>query len=642
VLATALVLFFASPLALPTAIQSPAPVGMNLNGLSYYSPEIPFVDVFKTARSWIPQLVQGGPWDTGIPVATTPEGWPILGPGEAAATLMLYDFNGTHPGGVYTVLFEGTGDMVFGGNTSVLTSTPGKKTIQVQPTNGGIYLKVIASDAVDPVRNIRVLLPGFDATNYEQQLFNPIFIERLEPYGILRFMEWELANINTVANWSDRAKTTDAIQTTKKGVALEYLVELANRTGKSPWFCLPPYATDDFALQYATYVRDHLDPSIRFYLEYANEVWNTTVLGGQYATERGLAEGLSTDPIAAKNFWYSKRSVEIFEIFGGVLGASADTRMTRVLCGQAAWTLVGEQVLDFQDAYTKADVYAIAPYFGGNLGNYSTYPTTMQMSVDQILDELELQIDVKVSNWITANKALCDARGIPLMLYEAGQRMAAEGPGLLQPTLIQKIIDVNRHPRMHEVYWRFLERWTELSDGQPAVFFVSCANFSQWGAYGHLEYQSQPIQQAPKYRALRDWHVASEHVDLYGQACAGLQTTTFGAPVLGNPDFKLRVEGALANTGATLLLGLSDIQFAGIALPTPLGIPAPGCWLYTSIEFAVPTLTDSTGRAEVVLSLPMAPSLAGLNLFAQWGVQNPAANPAGATMGEGIRFQIQG
>lgn len=40
-------------LAGPADAKDRPPVGTNLNGLSYYSTELPFLDAFKTAGAWV-------------------------------------------------------------------------------------------------------------------------------------------------------------------------------------------------------------------------------------------------------------------------------------------------------------------------------------------------------------------------------------------------------------------------------------------------------------------------------------------------------------------------------------------------------------------------------------------------------------
>jgi hypothetical protein len=67
------------------------------------------------------------------------------------------------------------------------------------------------------------------------------------------------------------------------GCNIELLVDLANtiyaangnQALQQPWFCIPNMADDTYVTNWATYIRDNLNPAITFCVEYSNEVWNT-------------------------------------------------------------------------------------------------------------------------------------------------------------------------------------------------------------------------------------------------------------------------------------------------------------------------------------------------------------------------------
>lgn len=61
----------------------------------------------------------------------------------------------------------------------------------------------------NPVRNIRVLMPGFEAATAEALPFHPRFVSSLKKYGVLRFMNWMKSNLKGPATWEERAKPTD-------------------------------------------------------------------------------------------------------------------------------------------------------------------------------------------------------------------------------------------------------------------------------------------------------------------------------------------------------------------------------------------------------------------------------------------------
>jgi hypothetical protein len=46
---------------------------------------------------------------------------------------------------------------------------------------------------MDPVRNIRLIMPGFLAT-HEAQPFHPFFLKHIERFSTLRFMDWQHTN----------------------------------------------------------------------------------------------------------------------------------------------------------------------------------------------------------------------------------------------------------------------------------------------------------------------------------------------------------------------------------------------------------------------------------------------------------------
>jgi hypothetical protein len=60
------------------------------------------------------------------------------------------------------------------------------------------------------------------------------------------------------------------------GVSIETLVDLANRLGPlvEPWFCIPHGADEEYVTNWASYIRDNLNPQIRFCVELSNEIWN--------------------------------------------------------------------------------------------------------------------------------------------------------------------------------------------------------------------------------------------------------------------------------------------------------------------------------------------------------------------------------
>jgi len=243
----------------------------------------------------------------------------------------------------------------------------------VDASRGGIFLTITATNPSNDIRNIRLIMPGFEET-YATQVFHPAFLEAAGRSKVLRFMDWMATNNSPQVTWADRPKPSDAVYAVR-GAPVEVMVDLANRLGADPWFCMPHQADDDYVTRFATYVRDHLHPGLRVSVEYSNEVWNGIFDQAGYAQEQGLALGLSTHPFEAQLRHYSVRAVHIFDIWTTVFGGT--DRLVRVMAAQSAnpWTATTE--LDSRDAFTKTDALAIAPSFGAGYGTPDKAATTV-------------------------------------------------------------------------------------------------------------------------------------------------------------------------------------------------------------------------------------------------------------------------
>lgn len=91
--------------------------------------------------------------------------------------------------------------------------------------------------------------------------------------------------------------------------------------------------------------------------------------------------------------------------------------------------------------------------------------------------------------------------------------------------------------------------------------------------------------------------------------------------------------------------GLSDRRHGPLNLPFPLdALWAPGCTLYTSLEWQWPTIDDfsrvSTFWASADLSLPNDPRLLGVEIYSQAVQFDPTANGFGAIFSNGARTRV--
>lgn len=476
-------------------------MGINPGGVVDWSTAWVFVDVFRHARQWIPQQVSGGPWDTGEHLDVDANGWiASLEPGQAAATLMVRDTGGRYPAGEYLCLYEGEGTIEFGFDARVVSSSPGRIVLNVNPSNGGIYLKIVETSPANPIRNIRVIMPGFHDT-YLTQVFHPDYLDSLQPYEVIRFMDWMHTNGSDNDTWDNRTTPDTFSQAGSRGVAVEYMIDLCNRIQAHPWFCMPHRADDTFIRRFAETVRDHLNPSQRVYIEHSNEVWNGQFEQATFAREQGLALGLSDNDYQAQLFYHSRRSVEIFSIWEDVFGGTE--RLVRVLSAQSANPWTGEQVMTFDDAYRHADALAVAPYFGGYLGSGDAAEAAVTMNVDEILDACHEDI-LSIRETTRTNAANAESHGLELIAYEGGQHLVGVGSWVNNKDLEALFQAANRHPRMRDLYYQDLTGWQEAGGGLFAAF-SHIGQYSKWGSWGILEYQQQPRDTAGKWLGIQEY-----------------------------------------------------------------------------------------------------------------------------------------
>lgn len=208
-----------------TAPNQQNKIGVNLQGLSYWTTQTPFVDLHREGSDWVFFVVNQG-WSSGdafkSQVTFDPNGYPTyLPPGITVGTLMARDILTHYDAGKYTILYDGDGVLTFGMYDVVRVRYGiGKCIVDVLPStngNNGLLVTIERTNPDNHIRNIRVIRPGFENT-WWTQVYSPLLLEKLAPYGTLRFMEWTNTNGQTDKVWFDRVKVTHRTYT-KNGVA---------------------------------------------------------------------------------------------------------------------------------------------------------------------------------------------------------------------------------------------------------------------------------------------------------------------------------------------------------------------------------------------------------------------------------------
>jgi hypothetical protein len=300
-------------------------------------------------------------------------------------------------------------------------------------------------------------------------------------------MDWQGTNGNRPIQWQTRV--TDKYYTQAGDeVALEYMVELCNLTSAAMWYCVRHRADDEYVRLTARFLKENLRTGRPVYLEHSNEVWNGKFSQFHFATK------MNADWMQ----YHMQRTADVARLF-----REEGVEVVSVLGLQSAGTWAAKKSLA-KGVPEGINATAIAPYFGGRIcRNPATVQAVLSEGVDRVLVECKADIEARRTE-VRQHRALADRLGLQLLGYEGGQHLVAIGPQRKNQQLGQLLLQANRHPGMYDLYRDYLSMWQAETDGQLMCLFYSVGEPSKSGAWGLMEYEGQPLTEAPKYRAVVD------------------------------------------------------------------------------------------------------------------------------------------
>jgi hypothetical protein len=508
---------------------------MNIERVTDYSAHWLFTDAFKASRPWLPSIYNSVTGtltpDIGglLPVTLDALGWPTQlsqttnAQGELLQQILgttLYDHVGGHyPAGIYTAQWDGTGTIWWGGDVQVTQTglTPDGHhfaLLNATPSDNGILMAIAAMRATDPIHDIHVWMPDYQGQSFVGQVwhpgadfspFHPLFLERLKPFDTLRFMQDAEIITSEIQYWSDRRPWNYATQMTgtgfQNGIAAEYIIELANELHENVWINIPHMADDDYVANYAALVHATLQPGLQVYLEWSNEVWNGAP---GFRPFRWILGQLQLPENAGVTFpqFVAAEDRRIFDIWSRVFSDRANP-LVRVAAGFEQNPNYTAQIL--QNLGGDFDAVSVAAYFGPDQNTRASY--TPDTTIDQIISDTLASIPATVQ-FLRNHRALADlysaalARHIGFVAYEGGA--ALEGQYQPYQTVLN---EASVDPRMYDVYRAFLDNVNQAGLELMVNYEYTDRDLvnSPFGIYGSLNYQDQPLADAPKYRALVDF-----------------------------------------------------------------------------------------------------------------------------------------
>lgn len=509
-------------------------VGTNLDPIRDFG-STPFVNVMDLARSWQTANADGsGAFNSNRidDFELDANGWPTqipFQPADGSSAQLVHTIIPVYGPGEYTLIAEGTGELLFRGGGGMLVPTSPYQRSRVITLTGGrqeipfvihdtefgdgfdnLFLYIQRSDPSDPITDLDLVMPGRLET-YRTDPFVDDYTDGLQSFGNLRFMEWNATNNSTAVSWADRTTADSATQAGRSGGTYESMIDLSNQLHQDAWITIPARANDDYVRQLAMLVRDRLDPELKVFIEYSNETWNSTFTQSRYVQSEGLALGLDSSPFTAGQKFVAKRSAEMWSIFEQEFGTESADRIVKVLASQSNNPFVSETRLAaltdpaINPTGIMPDTLAVASYFGFSVAdNLVREGLVNSVTVDQIIDRLRTDLETRVPGELAAQKAFADQYDLWLITYEAGQHLVGTFANLNNSLLTEKLIAVNRDPRMYQLYQDHLDLLVEYDVALNSNFnYVYEPN--RFGSWGLKEDQRQSIDEAHKYRAVIDW-----------------------------------------------------------------------------------------------------------------------------------------
>jgi hypothetical protein len=493
----------AKPRPIPLMAQAQADhtnlMGMNVDTPVDYSTTRMFADAMKQSRLW---QKPGGKQ----PALIDARGWP-----QEDAELAVWQGIGRMQG-TYRLSFNGQAEVRISccsgrlQNLAYSTSTNTTTADLIYPSSGpeGLFLvfektKRSPSGQGHGITNVKLMRPiteGGTLTYPPATLFTTPFKTALRRFKVLRFMDFLATNSNGQRHWSDRLmpdwysmnQAAPGYGWQGRGGAYEYAISLCNELKIDCWLNVPVLADDDYIQHLALLVKSQLDPGLKLYLEYSNELWNASPGFAQAEQNRDLAKVEVAQGQSPLNFdgetndWYwawrraGKRSAEISLIFRQLFGNGAMMQRIRPVLmtqlGYADGPLL--QALHFMEGYYNNPAQVRSPkppnYYFYGIGGSGYYNPKSTASPDAAFADFSDRIRWTAALQQDANYAA--AFGLKRIAYEGG-------PSLEAPITDQTRPAYRNDPRIKPNMMNVHDLWS--AQGGDLMMYFTITGESAWG-----------------------------------------------------------------------------------------------------------------------------------------------------------------
>jgi len=545
----------------PVAAQIPVPpvfapiaaanIGFGLAGVTDWSVQQPFLDIFKTSRPWTGHLPgQFGGWDHDDFARggwLDENGWLRAMPPEleAVSALLMTDLPeaASHMTGRYVLRYKGRGTLVVEGRATNVAQQEGRIEFNYEPGPGPVMITIKTTEPSDPLRAFSLVRSDRQEALDAGQIFNPDWLNRLRGARLIRFMDWMATNNSGLARLEDRPRPDDYTWG-RIGVPIEIIVALANELAADPWITLPHLAQDALARLYLETLRDGLAPGLRAHVEYSNEIWNWQFTQAQWAESEAKARW------ARDYAWVqhaADRATELADL-GAMIFADEPERLVRVISAQTGWKGLEVDILNAPLAVAEGrpepvwsfDAWAITGYFAAILGGDEKaemlrgwladsrdiaeadgrakglaghaldlhiarhrFDHAVTLAAQELRDgrhsgNPEDTLQTLITDVFPYHAEIARRHGLTLMMYEGGTHVVPMQAQQGDKEISAFFIHLNYSEEIAQLYRDLIEGWRAVSS-TPFNAFVDVKTpgpYGSWGALRHL------YDDNPRWRAI--------------------------------------------------------------------------------------------------------------------------------------------
>jgi hypothetical protein len=466
-------------------------IGVNLDSNSAYADNPIWTDLRNLSVGW---HLSNSTAVTDL----TADGYPLV---NAQTSFIAANY----PAGNYEFSFTGSGTVTFdaaGQLVGSVTVSDGvtSGTVAVNPSVSGGWVQMVVTNvnASDPMDNFHLMMPGYGNGTTPEPMFTPAFLQALEPFSDIRFMNWEAVNDSTLSTWANRVQPNAFLTDGPGGVPYEDMIELANEAQKDMWINIPAEATPQFVQSLAQLIYTDLDPNLNVYVEYGNEDWN-----GAFSAYYQIAAAAKANPILNQSLGQyqlvaQQSAYELVtdgQTFDQVFGTAGAARVRPIFGAQAVYDLFESYGLQFiQQEFGTPSQYisaiAEAPYVG-----IQSSQNVSGLTLNQLFADLNEYLTDTMVPSLTADASVAKQYNVPMVAYEGGQGLVP-GANDLNFSVMQA---AQYDPRMYQLYVAMMQDWEQAGGGLFNAYQLTGTG-SQYGFWGMLP--NVTVAGSQKYDAL--------------------------------------------------------------------------------------------------------------------------------------------